>query len=666
MAKRTANKDPMDIIRQRLGAISLEDKMDVRTYVHLLKHGLAKGRSGAKDITTIEQAFRETKSLCNIPGPFIFYRPDESKGTRVVMTIYHVILNRSPKVRKLTSEYLLKEEMATYMCPQVLDMIRESVGVVSSRSRKKWIPAAVKLSDAIENDWLLNYQGVLQAVKMNFDDGIGKCLTKIMCPDTSALGAMGKGVLTPSRSQDEIKGRVREIVAKASEFTAALQEYYMGFGHIPLAADMSVCSLYNEWVRTMGPVEDTWQLFWEWAASLTSPLARYHVCYFFANNPELIPADAKQQFVKEVIAVICPSEEDKGQWFEAWTSRCELARYYCEYLECRLPGASGEKITTQAWWLADKVADVCGDDPENIKRFREQTVEPEESSTSIIWQLTHLATEPSFLRYATLYVKNLWSLSLVSQLCSETLEILLSAATETQKKAIDAAVAGNLVNLFPIRRADDKLVFAFDKGCVEPARALAKSGYEEQDKEMLSSFIDGVAKITSEAGLRDSLKRLPEGNATDQMLSAHAVHILANMDRVPKEFIWDCLVDKDWVKRTFVGLNAMCAEHLFGGLNEIQLRTKGKWDEQLPHLYATLSEELGEDEEKRKLSFAFTVISSLAANSVSAVDRLLKGKGRFNYQEEVGYWRRKIEYSIPLIPQWCRARLRAMLASLYV
>lgn len=257
---------------------------------------------------------------------------------------------------------------------------------------------------------------------------------------------------------------------------------------------------------------------------------------------------------------------------------------------------------------------------------------------------------------------------MVSQLCSETLEILLSAATETQKKTIDAVVAGNIMNLFPIRRADDKLVFAFDKGCVEPARALVKSGYEEQDKGMLSSFLDSVAKITSKEGLQDSLKRLPEGNAADQMLSIHAVHILANMDRAPKEFIWDCLVDRDWGKRTFAGLNVMCAEHLFGGLNEIQLRirTKGKWDEQLPHLYATLSEELDEDKEKRKVSFAFAVISSLAANSVSAVDRLLKGKDRFNYQEEVGDWRRKIEYSIPLVPHWCRARLRAMLASLHV
>jgi len=666
MTKRKTDKDPMDLIRQRLCAIGLEDKVDARTYVHLLKHGLAKGRSGAKDVTTLERAFRETNLLCNVPGPFIFYRPDESKGRHLAIAISHAMLSRSQKVRKLACDYLLKEEMAAYMCPQVLAIIRQNVGAASSRSRKKWTPTVVKLLDAIENDWLLNYQGVLQAVKMNFEDGIRRCLTKVMCPDTSALGAIGKGVFTPSRSQDEIKERIKEIVAKASGFAAALQEYYMNFGHIPLAVDMSVCFLYKEWAGIKGPVENIWQLFWRWVASVASPLACYHACHFFVNNPKLIPADAKQQFVKEVIAVICSSEEDNGQLFETWAVRCELARYYCEYLECRLPGASGEKIATQAWWLADKVANICGDDPERAKIFREQTVEPEESNMGIVWQLVHLVTEPSTLRYATLYTKNVWSLSLVSQFSAEILEILLSKAADLQKKVIYAAVAGNLVNLFPIRADGDRSTFAFDNGCVEAARALVKFGYEGQNRETLTAFIDGVVRITSDAGLQESLKRLPEGNAADQLLTAHVVQILANMDRAPNEFIWDRLVDRDWTKRVFKKLNEMCAEHLFEGLKEIQLRTKGKWDEQLPHLYATFCEELRDEEEKRKLSFAFIVISSLAANSVSAVDRLLKGKDRFDYQKDVEHWRRKIEYSIPLVPHWCRARLRAMLASLHV
>jgi hypothetical protein len=66
----------------------------------------------------------------------------------------------------------------------------------------------------------------------------------------------------------------------------------------------------------------------------------------------------------------------------------------------------------------------------------------------------------------------------------------------------------------------------------------------------------------------------------------------------------------------------------------MQLRNKGKWYEQLPHLYAFPCEELRQDKNKRKLLFAFTVISSLAADSVSAIDRLLKSGDRFIYGQE--------------------------------
>ncbi len=109
-------------------------------------------------------------------------------------------------------------------------------------------------------------------------------------------------------------------------------------------------------------------------------------------------------------------------------------------------------------------------------------------------------------------------------------------------------------------------------------------------------------------------------------------------------------------------------EQFFDGLNEIQQRTKGKWDKQLPHLYAILCEEFhkSEDNEKLKYCFAFTVLSSIIADSVSAIDRLLTSMDKFIYKEEVKRWRHIIEYCFPNIPDWYRAKLRAILASLYI
>ena len=659
-------KKVMNIIREKMASICLSDNVDIRTYMHYVKYGQTKGRGIEEDLSIIKHTLNKQKSLCDVLGPYIFYMPDPSKKVREAVKISNLVLNQEQKLRKSAIEYLLQEKMTDHMCSRTITKIKENKAAIFSQTKEKWISAAIELSDTIENDWLFNFQGVLQAVKMNFDAGIDNYLTMIMRPDISALESIGRGVLAPSQNQDEVKSLIQKIVAEASGFSVALEEYYLSFGHIPLATGISVCFLYDEWAKVRGPIGNVWQLFWEWANLHTSPLPRYHACCFFANNPKLVPTDDKKKFVAELIAVIYLSEQENERWYEPWLIRCELARYYFEYLECRLPSASSEKISTQSWWLADKVADVFGDNPANIKNFRKTTVEPEEFNISIVWQLVHLATEASPLRYATLYMKNMWSLSLVSQLCPETLELLLSVATETQKKAISAAVAGNLVNMFPIRRADEKLVFGFDNGCVETARTLVKLGVEDEIKKMLSTFIDGTVEVASEAGLKEYLKRLPEGNVADQLLAGHAVHILANMNKAPSGFIWDRLFDRDWVKSVFASLNPKISEHFYEGLIEIQLRTKGKWNEQLPHIYAMFCEELGQDKEKQKLLFAFTIISSMAADSVSAIDRLLKSKNRFDYQENVIHWRKKIELTFQLVPEWCRARLRAVLASLHI
>ena len=178
MAKQETNKDLMDFVRQQLCAISLEEKADVRTYVNLIKHKLANGRNRAKHVNDIEQAFSETSELCDIPGPLLFYRPDPTKGTRTAINISHVILNIGQGVRKKAIEYLLQRKIADYMSQNTLLKLNDLKAEIFSRSRKKWIPAALEVSDSIENDWLFNYQGVLQAVRMNFESGIGDFLTR--------------------------------------------------------------------------------------------------------------------------------------------------------------------------------------------------------------------------------------------------------------------------------------------------------------------------------------------------------------------------------------------------------------------------------------------------------------------------------------------------------
>ncbi len=220
--------------------------------------------------------------------------------------------------------------------------------------------------------------------------------------------------------------------------------------------------------------------------------------------------------------------------------------------------------------------------------------------------------------------------------------------------------------LFPTKQSNDKPVFGFDCGCIGTARKLINIGYQGKQKGLLTALIESTEKLTNESQIETFLKRLPEGNQGDQILTVRSIHILAGMNRVPEQIIWNCLIDKEWVKKVFSQLKDLYAENLFDGLHEIQIRTKGKWDEQLPHVYAFLCEELHDNKEKQKLYFSFTVISSLAADSISAIDRLLNGKNRFDYQDEVIHWRKKNEIAIPRVSELNHARFRGMLANLYI
>ena len=551
------------------------------------------------------------------------------------------------------------------MCTGTHNILIKNKSAILCELQDKWVGAAITIYDSLENDWLYNYNGMLQSVKMCFDDGIKKCLTKLMRPDIPALVALGEGVLTPSQSVDEFKKLIKDIIENAQTFQDALEKYYITMGRVPLANDISVCALYDSWIRIKGNVDDIWQSVWKWADCNSSPIRRYHACNLFIKNPTLIPDESKSKFVLEVLSIICFSEQDKNQWYNPWFIRCELARYYCEYLESKLPGANSEKIASQSWWLADQMGAIYQTQQGN-KAFMDQVVEPEEDLMRTIWQLVRLAVSPSVLRYATLYVKNMWSISLISQLGEDTLSLLLSTATDTQKDSLASTITGVLANLFPLKISDVEPVLGFDSGCVGAAQALIKTGYQGERKELLNVLIKCVVQISDNFELETYLKRLPEGNVADQMLIGIMMHLLACLNKAPEQIIWNFITDKDWIKKVFAQLGNICTERFFDALHELQLRNKDKWDEQIPHLYAYLCEELQENKEKQKLLFAFTILSSIAAGSVSAIDRLLKGKNKFDYQDEMKDWRNKIEYIMPYVSEICRARLRGMLASLYI
>ena len=85
----------------------------------------------------------------------------------------------------------------------------------------------------------------------------------------------------------------------------------------------------------------------------------------------------------------------------------------------------------------------------------------------------------------------------------------------------------------------------------------------------------------------------------------------------------------------------------------------------IPHYIAEICERT-EDAQRRRIMFLFVVQASLAADTVSAVRRLLHGDKKALAAPFAEEYRERIRSAWPSYPAWVQGRLRGLLASLYV
>ena len=137
---------------------------------------------------------------------------------------------------------------------------------------------------------------------------------------------------------------------------------------------------------------------------------------------------------------------------------------------------------------------------------------------------------------------------------------------------------------------------------------------------------------------------------------------LAMQGTLPREEIWKCLSDPNWRKPTFTKLVDAALEQLFLAFSLAFERNDKVWKAELSHVYASACEEAGEDPERRRVLFMFTVLSGIHTYSVSALQRLLSSTRRAIYLELFSSLRNTL-LSDQGYPSWLTARIRAVLAA---
>lgn len=554
------------------------------------------------------------------------------------------------------------------LTPKTQNIIRENAAGLLDDDASKWRVAAVAMADAIKDDIFCSINAVRQALSLNPSprDLLGEFVPRVLRPATSSLDSIVLAVGNPELQKDKIAGIIANCADSSDSLEKVCDLYYQLLGHLPLAPASALGTVVERWAsRTKS--NNIWETLWKWADSIAGPMPRYHVCYALAMKPEWIPTDRFQVFWDEVLHIVhVPGKEETAhKWAVAWRLRYELARHYCYHLEARLPESDGGNIANIAWWLAEQVSGIFRNTPETQKYYRETWIAKELDISGFVWQLANPYIKSSALRSATLTQPSLWSVSLLSAIAASPSALRLETMTVDQKGRFYDAIIKTVLGSVPLRdKSNGKETYAFECPILPVAEKWIEC-QEGEDRNSLEDLVKGAVKLSSREYFQNRLLRINESEKPDQIFVGLALRNLVHSDPSIAETVWSCLSDSAWRDKCFGQLDLGAFGHLAEAILNLQIYQREQWFSALPHYFAEACDKATDPDRKKDL-FNYTVQSCLVSDTVSAIERLLKGRNRKDYIEMVSNHREQIESALPLCPGWVAGKLRAVMSSLHV
>jgi hypothetical protein len=602
------------------------------------------------------------------PGPAIVRVTTES--SRTVVPVVVLLLAEDVEVRKAALAHFehAGEGSNPWLTPKTIHVLSNCKRQLLLSNSKGWRTAGIRIHDAIRDDWLCNLQGLAQAAELHFNDGIQEYLSPVLRPTVTSLDSISMAVWSPGQERSKIDAMIADAVSSAETLTEALQRYYSKLGHLPLAGALGMGEVACRWAEKANAPECIWDEVWKWAEQTKGPLPRYHACVAMIDNPELVPSSSWTLLCDEVASIVHSSRREAEAIQEppsaqAWRVRCELAKHYCQHLECRLPNADSERIAGLSWWLAERVALLLGS-KEGIRDFRAGPLHYQSSVSAQVWHLARPRVSTSLLRHATIGINSMWGLSLACELRHALPSIAPESMTPECREQLEGALKAYVLSAFPLTPVvESSQAYAFEATVLPTAKGWIDIAQPGESRDALLAFVAAVERVTQADELQRVLERLPETGLADQVLIGNVLTVATYLGQASIDRIWERVVDAKWREAVLLRMDDHPLEMLFDALREIQLQQNDKWSWDMPHVYAHACEK-APNPERRRLLFAMAVLSSLSAGTVSAIERLLTGELRDQLANEVSYWREAIEEVWRLAPPLASSQMRAMLAVL--
>ena len=152
-----------------------------------------------------------------------------------------------------------------------------------------WYPAATRIYEVLEEDFLLNLAGFRQELLYGVSGENGSYWGRVLRPGVWLFATVPVEMYEPGPAgKGDADLLLQSFCEEIDELGKALARYGDRFGHLPVAPTWTLGILLGEWSDRLG-VDGIWEAVWAWADAPTDPLRRYHACRALVENPQLIP-----------------------------------------------------------------------------------------------------------------------------------------------------------------------------------------------------------------------------------------------------------------------------------------------------------------------------------------------------------------------------------------
>ncbi|QDU94485.1 hypothetical protein [Lignipirellula cremea] len=517
------------------------------------------------------------------------------------------------------------------------------------------LSAAVELSDALKGDYFYNLAGCGQSARLELEDQLREFLRKVLIPTEAMVHfLLDLPIWSPLRQRAELTARLSQA-AVGQSLSEFLDKYFRYFGHLPLGGEFSAANAFTTWLE-----QHPWHVsypakVWSWARKNGSPLATYHACQLLLGHQARLSGSEKRVLVRQVAAM------QSNHGFVSWQQRCTLAAHYCRHLELVAPGADGERVAAMSWWLSERLACLGDGFSKRAMVVYESEIKTASASSHELWRTCRPPVSGSSLRYATLYLPSIWASSALCELANSKLDSLLGQMSK-ERELIAQSLAPPVARLDGLEPSASGKAYAFEYPLGEFHAAVVQMASRRKTRKTRTNRSNNSMPDRS---IEDQVRWLhTAGDKEAVVLALRAASYSGNVAPTP---IWEAFSDPNWRRAVLVQGSPRAVELMTEAALELVARDEDHdWRSYLPHFLAIAADDESNSPEGRKILFDMIVLVSISVDSVSAIERLLRGVGRNRHEEVAKEWREKIERLTPHAPSWVASRMRGIKCVLYV